>query len=566
MSKRIVIIGGSAAGPKAASKARRLDQDAEITIIQKGGYLSMASCGYPYYVGGVFDERNMLISTPTGVERDPTFFMNVKNINALVRSEVVSIDRENKKVRVKDLESGNEKDCPYDKLIITTGASDIMPNLPGKDLAGVEALHSMEDADVLKAAAADSSIENVLVVGGGLIGMETCEAFRLAGKKITVVEMMDQILPFLDWEMAKLVENYIRTKGIEVITSAAVTGFSGENGKITGATLSNGEKLECQLAVVAVGVRPNSSLAKDAGLSIGKRGGISVNRFMQTDDPDIYAAGDCVEVTNLVTHDKQQFPMGDIANLQGRVAAQNVVLGNVSEFEGVVGTGICKLFDYGAGSTGLSESQARREGYTSVITSIHAAPDKPGFMGGSPLIIKMIADKMTGKFLGMQAVGLGDVSKRVGMAAVAVHAKMCLAQLVNLDLPYAPPFSPAIDNFIQAAHVIENKWRHNMVGISSMDVKAKIDNGEKPMLLDVRGPDEYEAMRLDLGEKLIPLGKLRKSLDQLPADKDQEIITYCKISLRGYEAACFLKSAGYTNVKVMEGGLISWPFGLKMGA
>jgi len=203
---------------------------------------------------------------------------------------------------------------------------------------------------------------------------------------------------------------------------------------------------------------------------------------------------------------------------------------------------------------------ARAEGYTNIVTAIHAAPDKPGFMGAKPIIIKMIADKTTGKFLGMQAVGLGDVAKRVAMAAVALQGRLSISNMVNLDLPYAPPFSPAIDNFIAAVHVIENKWRNKMTGISCSEVKSKIDAGEDFLLLDVRGPEEYEQMRLGVGEELIPLGSLRNNLDKLPRDKDKEIITYCKISLRGYEASCFLTAQEYTNVKVMEGGLVAWPF------
>lgn len=563
MAQKIVVVGGSAAGPKAASKIRRLDQEAEITIIQKGRYLSMASCGYPYFVGGVFEDRNKLISTPTGAPRDPSFFSNVKNIKALVNTEVTGIDRENKRVTAKELSTGSESEIAYDKLIISTGAHPFVPNLPGRDLDGITTLQSMEDADYLKKVAGEKNVKNAVVVGGGLIGIETCEALELAGIDMTVVEMLDQVLPFLDWEMAKLVQNHLEEKGVKVMTKSQVTEFIGENGKLTGVKLASGEVIDTELAVVSIGVRPNGKLAADAGLEVGKSGGIKVNRFMQTDDRDIYAAGDCTEVLNLVTMKDQHWPMGDAANLQGRVVAQNVVFGNSKEYEGFVGTGICKIFEFEAGATGMSEQMARREGYTNILTSIHAAPDKPGFMGAKPVITKMIVDKTTGKFLGMQAVGTGDVSKRVSIGAMALHGRMHICDLVNLDLPYAPPFSPAIENFIAAAHVIENKWRRFMDGISSVEVKEKLDAGEKPFLLDVRGKEEYDQMRLGRGETLIPLGKLRTSVDRLPQDRDAEIITYCKISLRGYEAACFIKSLGYTNVKVMEGGLVAWPFGLE---
>lgn len=563
MAKKVVIVGGSAAGPKAASKIRRLDQEADITIIQKGKYLSMASCGYPYFVGGVFDDRNKLIATPTGVVRDSNFFSHVKDINAIVNTEVTKINREQKTVTAVQLETKEETTVSYDKLVLTTGASPIFPNFPGKDYENITTLQSMEDADFLKQFAVDKKISKAVVIGGGLIGIEACEALQLAGINITIVDMLDQVLPFLDWDMAKLVENHLESKGVKVLTGHTVCGFTGKGGKVTGVQLKNGDTLDCELAVVSIGVRPNAQLAKDAGLRIGLAGGISVNRFMQTDDPDIYAAGDCTEVTNLITQNKQHWPMGDAANLQGRVLAQNVACGNIQEYEGFVGTGICKVFDYCAGSAGLSEKMAQKEGYTNLITAVYAAPDKPGFMGGRPIIMKMLADKTTGKFLGIQAVGPGDVSKRIAVGATALHGRMCISHLVNLDLPYAPPFSPAIDNFIAAVHVLENKWRGYMTGISSIEVKKKIDAQEKFFLLDVRSQGEYDAMRLGLGETLIPLGKLRTSMDKLPKEKNEEIITYCKISLRGYEASCFLRSQGYTNVKVMEGGLITWPFGLQ---
>ncbi len=560
MSKKYVIIGGSAAGPKIASKIRRLDQNADIIIIQKSKNLSMASCGYPYYVGGVFDNQNLLIGSASGAIRDPSYFSKVKGIKAYVETEAVSIDREKKTVTVRNLNGGAEEVIPYDKLAITTGAQAVKPPIEGIDLEGVTSLHSLEDTLALKEKVKGAEGMKAVVVGGGLIGIETCEAFHLAGIETTVIEMLDQILPFLDWEMAKLVENHIRAKGNNVLTGDGVKRFNGENGKLVSVETMSGKIIECNLAVVSIGVRPSSKLAADCGLSIGDKRGIRINRFMQTNDPDIYAAGDCVEVTNLITHEKQHWPMGDAANLQGRVAAQNMVFGNIEEYEGFIGTGICKVFDFTAGSTGLSEKAARAEGYENIIKVVHAAPDKPGFMDGKPIILKLLAEKTTGRFLGLQAVGPGDAAKRLSVAAMALYGRMCISHLVNLDLPYAPPFSPAIDNFITAVHVLENKWRGYMDGISSLELKAMLDAEEKPFLLDVRGPEEYEAMRLDIGETLIPLGELRTNADKLPQDKSTPIIVWCKISLRGYEASCWLKGQGYENVKVLEGGITAWPF------
>ena len=563
MVKKYLVIGGSAAGPKAASKIRRMDQSAEITIIQKGKYLSMASCGYPYFVGGIFDDPNQLIATPTGVPRDPSYFSKAKAVRALVETEALSINKEDKTVLVKDLQSDKEVALSYDKLVLATGATAVKPPIPGIELDGIDTLQSMEDAVLLKTICKEKKFKKAVVVGGGLIGIETCEAFELAGIEITVIEMQDQILPFMDWEMAKLVENHMTARGIKVITGKGVTKFIGKEGKIDAVEITGGDIIPCDHAVFSIGVRPNARLASEAGLKIGEVGGISVNRFMQTSDPHIYAAGDCVEVTNIITQNKQHWPMGDAANLQGRVAAQNIVFGNIEEYNGIIGTGICKVFDFTAGSTGLSQKMAEKEGFQNIITAIHAAPDKPGFMGASPIIIKMIAAKSTGRFLGMQAVGTGDVSKRVAMAAMALHGRMCISAMVNLDLPYAPPFSPAIDNLLTAVHVIENKWRNNMDGISSVELMKKLDNGEKPFILDTRGKDEFDAVSLGIGETLIPLGAIRDNRDKLPADKNTEIITYCKISLRGYEASCILKEYGYKNVKVLEGGIAAWPYPLK---
>ncbi len=558
--KRIIVIGGSAAGPKAAAKARRLDEHADITIIQKVPDLSMASCGYPYYVGGVFDDRNMLISTSTGAIRDPKFYLNAKGIVAKTATEATAIDRGSKTVTVKNLVTGTEEVLPYDRLILTTGATPRKPPVPGADLEGITTLQSMQDADFLRRISDERKIRKAVVIGGGLIGMETCEALQLAGIGVTVIEMLPQILTFLDIEMAKLVENHVRSKGADVITGNGVAEFLGENGKLRGVKLQNGTELECELAVVAIGVTPNTALAEKAGISTGETGGILVNEFMQTSDPDIYAAGDCVESLNLVTGKKVHAPYGDLANLQGRVAGENAVNGNSARFQGTVQTGICKIFDFAAGSTGLSEKGARAAGFTDIETVINASPDKPGFMEGLLLVSKLVVDKKSGKILGLQCAGPGDVSKQLAIWAMAIRGNLTVEDMVNADLPYAPPFSLAIDHSIAGAHIMQNKLKGRMKGISAADVKIKIDSGEKPFILDVRGPDEYEQMRIGIGERLIPLGALRGRLGELPEDKDSEIICYCKISLRGYEAARILEGRGWRNVKVMEGGIAAWSF------
>lgn len=558
-TQKIIVIGGSAAGAKAAAKARRLDEFADITIIQKAPDLSMASCGYPYYVGGVFNDRNALLCTPAGVVRDPAFFQKAKKIKALVETEAVAINRTDKTVLCRNLRSGEEQTLAYDKLMIATGARANMPPIPGIRLAGVTTLLSMADTDYLRAIRDAGQVKKAVVIGGGLIGVEACEALQTSGMQVTVVEAVDQVLTFLDWDLAKLVEHHMRSQGAQVLTGIGVQEFLGEGGRLTGVKLADGSILDCGLAVMAIGVRPNSELAREAGLAIGTFGGITVNGFMQTSDPDIYAAGDCVEIPSRITGGPTFAPMGDLANLEGRVAGENIIAGNTVTFAGTIHTGICKIFEFAAGSTGLSEKTAQRLGLTGYTTVVNASPDKPGFMGARILISKLLVDREQ-RILGYQCVGLGDVSRQIATAAMAIQGKLTLEDVVNADLPYAPPFSPALDHFITASHIMQNKLKGRMTGIGVREVWDKLQAGGTPFLLDGRNPNEYEEMHLGIGETLIPLGALRSRLAELPANKNAEIICFCKISLRGYEAECILRAHGFTNVKVMEGGIMAWPY------
>jgi NADPH-dependent 2,4-dienoyl-CoA reductase/sulfur reductase-like enzyme/rhodanese-related sulfurtransferase len=558
-TKRIIVIGGSAAGPKAASKARRMDENAEITIYQMASDLSMASCGYPYYIGGFFDDRSQLLCSPAGVVRDSKFFWNAKKITTKVLTEVTIIDRKNKKIEFRDIQTGERGTAEYDKLVIATGATARKPPVPGIELEGITSLQSLSDADYLRKIHDDGKIKSAVVIGGGLIGIETVEALNLAGIEITLIELLPQLLTFLDKHLARLVEKYVQTKA-NVILQNGVAAFLGENGKLVAVKLQDGTEIPCDLAVVAIGVSPNNRLAKDAGLEIGNTGGIVVDEFMQTTDSDIYAVGDCVEIPNLITDLSVHAPYGDLANLQGRVVGENIISGNVAKFPGTIQTGICKVFDYGVGSTGLSEHNALKLGYENLETVVNASLDKPGFMDGKLLITKLIVDKLTGLILGAQVIGPGDVSKQVAIWAMAIKGRLTVDDMANADLPYAPPYSLAIDHSIATAHVMQNKLKGFFTGISAEQFKEKIKAKAPMLLLDVRNPDEYEQMRLGLGEKLIPLGQLRKRLEELPADKNTEIITWCKISLRGYEAALILQANGYTNVKVLEGGIVAWPW------
>ncbi|MBO8087585.1 MAG: FAD-dependent oxidoreductase [Marichromatium sp.] len=557
---KIVVIGGSAAGPKAAAKARRLDEHAAITLIQKEADLSMASCGFPYYVGGVFDDRNQLICTPAGIVRDPNFFQKAKAIEALVETEATHIDRAAKTVTCTHLPSGESRTLSYDRLVIATGATPLRPPVPGTELEGIHTLQSLGDADALRAIRDAGKVRKAVIVGGGLIGFEVCEALHLAGIQTTVIEKTDSILPFLDRQLAHLVENEVRRQGADIITGNGVAAFLGEDGKLAGVKLDNGTELPCELAVVAVGVRPNVALAEAAGLEIGALGGIRVNARMQTSDPDIYAAGDCVECRSLITGEAVRAPYGDLANLQGRVIGQNLIEPDSASFPGITHTGICKVFDYTIGFTGLNAEQARASGITDIETVTISGLDIPGYMGGKVLISQMVAERASGRIIGFQCIGPGDASKRVATVAMAIRGGLGIEELANADLPYAPPYSLALDHVIVSAHVLENKLKGLMQGLSAAELKQRVDSGAECFIIDTRTPQEYEEERLGIGEHLIPVGALRSRLDELPADKSQEIILYCKVSMRGYEAAAALKANGFRNVKVLEGGILAWPY------
>ncbi len=561
MTKKIVVIGGSAAGAKAAAKARRLDMDAQITIIQKDQDLSQASCGFPYYIGGTFDTRNSLLSTPYGKVRDPDFFWDNKRIKVCTCTEVISINRQQKEILCRETTGNNRKfSLEYDKLIYCTGARARTFPLPGMDQEGIHTLLSMEDMDSLHRAATAGNVTEAVVVGGGLIGVEACEALAERGIQVRLVEVAPQILVMLDWQLSALMAKHMRAKGVDLYLGKKVTSFLGD-GKVTGVKLEDGGEIPCQLVVLSMGVQPNIELAKEAGIEIGQLGGIVVNEGMQTSDPDIFAAGDCVECTHLLTGKKVLAPMGDLANLQGRVAGENAALdGAKVSFPGTIQTAICKVFDWKSGVTGLTERLARSMGVADYETVVIAGPDKPGFMGAGILISKMLVDKANEKILGFQCVGAGDVSRQVASMSLAIQGGLTLTQLVNADMPYAPPFSLAIDHCIAAAHVMQNKLKKRIKSISAEKVWEKIQSGEKLFLVSGCEEQEYNDFCLNIGEVIIPIGEVHRRMDEFPEDKDTPIICFCKVSMRGYETSLILEHAGYTNVSVMEGGAMAWPY------
>ncbi len=557
MPKKIIIVGGVAAGTKVAAKIMRNCPEDQVTVIERGEFLSYAGCGLPYYVSGVVKEQKELMSTPVGVVRDAAFFQKVKNFSVRNHTEATAINRDKKTLTISSAQG--EEDLSYDRLVLCTGASPVVPPIPGRELDGVYKLHGVEDAEGIKARLAGHTALDCVVVGGGLIGVEMTESLVSMGCRVTMVEMLDNILPILDTEMAELTEKHMEANGVRVMTATKVEAIVGER-KVEKVVTSKGE-IPADMVIVSIGVRPNVKLAKDAGLDIGDTGAILVNGKMQTSDDDIYAAGDCVETMNIVTGKGCFIPLGSTANKQGRVAANNIC-GIADTYPGVVGSSVCKVFDFNVARTGLTEKQAIAEGYD-VEYCLAPAPDKPHFMPqAKPLFLKLIADKKTRKLLGAQAVGLGEADKRVNVAAMALHSGMDLDEFAQVDLCYAPPYSPAMDNIIVAADVMRNKFDGLMQGVKPATVKEWLDEGKDFTLLDVRSPGEYEQMHI--ADTLhIPLGAVRTKLDAIPRDKP--VVAFCKISLRGYEAALMLKAAGFNDVYVMDGGILMWPGEKVMG-
>lgn len=554
MKKKVIVIGGVAAGPKAASRIKRLSPDTEVTVIEKNEFISYAGCGLPYYISGVVKNQADLMNTPTGTVRDTNFFKNVKDVKMLNRTEAISIDRAKKEVRVLSSNDNKEDVLSYDDLIFATGATPIKPGIEGIELKNIFMLHSIEDSQNIKKLVEDKAIKNAVIIGAGLIGLEMAEAFKALGLNVTILEKLPRILSFLDEEISMLVLNHLKSKGIEVVLNAEVIKFLGSEFVKDVETKSG--NFSCDIAIAALGVRPNVKLAKQAGINIGVTGAIAVNDKMQTNDPNIYAIGDCAETINLITKRSVYVPLGSTANKQGRVAA-NDICGVKDSFPGILQTSICKVFDFGVAKTGLSEAEAINAGFD-VVTVLSPSPDRPHFYpGAKPIFIKLIVDKKTRVLLGSQIIGPGDIDKRIDIAATAITASMTVDTIANLDLAYAPPYSPAMDNIITAVNIARNKLDNGFQSITLKQVKEKIDAKEDFVFLDVRSKDEYDAIHLE-NTKLIPLGKLRQEFGQI--QKDKEIVVFCKISLRGYEAALILKSNGFKNVKVMDGGIVMWPY------
>lgn len=557
-SKRIVIVGGVAAGMKVAARARRLDPEAQITVIERGRQLSYGACALPYFVEGLFHDLDEVRQTTNGTLRDEAFFAKVKGIEVRSGCEALAIDRERRELNLRRLADGSEEALGYDALVLATGNRPIVPPLPGIDLAGVHPLKSMEDAAAIAGRVREGG--KAVIVGGGLIGLEMAEALRARKAQVTLLEMKDEVLASaLDAELAAQVHRELRRNGVELRLAEPLQRLEGADGQVQKVVTAAGE-YPAELVVLALGVRPEVSLAREAGLEIGTSGAIAVNESLQTSDPAIWAAGDCAENRDLLSGRPVYVPLGSTANKHGRIVADNIC-GRPASFPGILGTLLVKVFDLNVGRTGLSEEDARLLGLDPV-TVLAAAPDKAHvYPGAKPILLKLVADRSNRRLLGAQVVGPGDVSKRIDSLATALSLGAGIDQLAQLDLGYAPPFSAAMDPLHQAVNALRNKLDGLAEGVSALELRER-QAEQQVMLLDVRSPAEHAEVRIP-GSTLLPLGQLRQRLEELP--HEQLIVPICKIGLRGYEAQRILLDAGLTNVRYLEGGVLGWPFDLERG-
>ncbi len=556
MPFRIVVIGANAAGAKAASSAKRSNPEAKVTLVDRGSIIAFSACGIPYYVSDTIAALKELVNTPDGVVRDTSFFQSVKGVEAVTGVEAIGIDRVARMVSLFDRTGTRPFTLAYDRLILATGSVSDSASLASMGCPNILAVKTIEDAVAIKDKAVPGKA--ACIVGGGLAGLEIAEALHLKGMRVTLLEKHDHLLyGVLDRDLAQLLEKYLEEKGIKVLTSCRVAGFDGTTRVET--AITNLGEVPANLVVLAPGVAPNITLAEEAGLRIGETGAIAVNEHMQTSDPHIFACGDCAEATHLVTGRKVYVPRGSTANKQARIAGINAA-GGSAVFPGVLGTTIIRVIDFNAGKTGLSVAEAEAHGLKVETVAVPAHDRAHFFPGANPIILKLVAERDTGRILGLQAVGCGAVDKRIDAAAVAVTFAATVDQLSRMDLAYAPPFAPAMDSLIVAADILNNKMAGRARGIPPETVREKLDNGELFALLDVRSPAEQLEGVIG-GSILLPLGILRESLDRLP--RGEEIVVICRSGLRAYEAQRILTAAGFADVNFMEGGLLAWPYKLE---
>jgi NADPH-dependent 2,4-dienoyl-CoA reductase/sulfur reductase-like enzyme/rhodanese-related sulfurtransferase len=539
---KLVIIGGVAAGASAAARARRLSEDAHIVLFERGPDVSFANCGLPYYIGGEITDRDkLLVVTPERMRE--RYKLDVRT-----RSSVESIDRKAKKVRVRDLATGREYQESYDKLILAPGAAPLRPPLPGIDLPGIFTLRNLQDIDRIKEAV-DRGVRQAVVVGAGFIGLELVENLVRRGVAATVVELQDQVLPPFDREMTAPVAEHLTAKGVTLLLGESAEALEPAPDGLT-VRLKSGKRLPAQLVVLGIGVRPENRLAVEAGLEVGPRGGIRVNEHLQTSDPDIYAAGDAVEVKDFVTGEPTQVPLAGPANRQGRIAADHV-FGRDSRYRGTQGTAVLRVFDLTAAMTGASEKTLRRLGRPYRKVYVHPTQHAGYYPGARPMTLKLLFEPDTGKVLGAQAVGDEGVDKRIDVLAVAIQAGMTVFDLEEVELAYAPQYGSAKDPVNMAGFVAAGLLRgeHPQVGAEELFAGAKGDEPQ-PLLLDVRTPREFATGHVP-GAVNIPVDELRSRLGEL--SRERSIHAYCQVGQRGYLATRILRQAGFQAANLAGG-------------
>ena len=559
MAKKIVIIGGVAAGPKSACRVKRLLPDAEVTIIDQDNLISYGGCGIPYYVSGDVSDEKELRNTSFHMTRDESFFLNAKGVNVRTSTRAVAIDRASKTVAVEDVNTGATDSVPYDNLVISTGSRPNILPIPGVDLDGVFTISDLHKAIAIKERVAKGEVGKAVVIGGGAIGIEMAEAFAdLWGLETTIIEFMPQLLPRLvDRPFAKMLETHLREQGVAVYTSESATAIEGENGKVCRVVTPN-RTLDADLVVMAVGVRARSELASQAGLAVSQMGNIMVNDRLQTSDPNIYAAGDCIEVKNLLTGKGSIAPLGSLANREGRVVGDNLA-GIPTTYKGWVGSFVMKAFERSIAATGLSLETALAEGFAAAA-AITAQSDRAHFFPTQTVIpLRLVFDKSTRRVLGAQGFGPANdaVLARIDAAAGIIAKGGTIDDISQLEMAYAPPFATALDALNAAGNVADNLASGRLRYVSIEDFLDWMDDfsGQADWVaLDIRHPKETAPFVEKFGDKWlsVPYIDIRSRYQELPKDKTMLII--CDAGTRSYEIQTFLDSVGYDNSLVLGGG------------
>lgn len=537
-SPRIVIVGGVAGGASAAARARRHSESAEIILIERGPDVSFANCGLPYHIGGeIKDRAELALQTPDSLRA-------LLNLDVRTGTEVTAIDRVSETVTIRELASGKEDSLAYDKLVLAPGAAPLRPPLPGVDDERVMTLRNLDDMDAIKKAAAD--VDEVAVIGAGFIGLEMAEQLAHIGKRVTVIELLDQVLPQLDPEIAEPLAAELRRKEIGVILSDGVDRFEpGEDALAV--TLKSGTTVSAGLVILSIGVRPENALAKVADLKLGSRGHIVVDEYQRTSDPDIYAAGDVCETADLVTGRRTSIPLGGPANRQGRTVADHIFLGDKAlPYPGSLGTSIVRVFDISAGVTGWTEKRLAAEGIEHQSVVVNATQHAGYFPGATPVIFKLLWSPQDGRVLGAQAVGKDGIDKRLDVIATAIRGKLTIDDLAHLELSYAPPFGSAKDVVNIAGFAAGNIRDGMLKPVNSLADAA----GEQ--IIDVRPPKAAAKLPVP-GAVNIPLGQLRGRLDEI--DGTRPVFTICQVGKTSYFAARILANNGFDARSILGGAL-----------